>query len=737
MYSRRRFWKFCFILSLCLSGVAQAQNILVLTTRGKNTNATDPESNFINTIVDEFAAPFDNASCNTTPQTGIDPVSGLPKTVTCNHTDLVNGTAMSPALFNPGYDLVIVASAYTTIDAVDWPILQQAIQNRGARGFMLFVDSYNNTNNGKITPLLNAILKLSGTAAITMPTNTAAVFDSKLNTAATGAGDFTALNPFRLCGDCRAYNKVPAESALYLSQNITGPISSGTTNAVGLLIPQNRSFPSAAGLSDGAGACVFSVNDIGWGKSSQSWGWAENHGKVGTAFLKSLNNAAGPCARLGAIAAELKVTKTTAAPLPSPPVNGTDITYSVDVENTSAAAIATNIGVADSQPPGLSFGVWSCIVLASGLPAAVCPSSLPASGSLSTTIASLPPGGKLRFTVTATVTDATEDNSNTATITPPINATCQGNQCSSTVSLPGAVELDVAKTVNVTSLTPGGSIEYTIVVSNTGQLAAGNVQVNDPMVTGLSSQTWTCTGAACPSAGGSGAINETIVSLPAGDSVTYTIYGIAGTALPPNVINTVTIDADYTVCASTNAPAPCSASAVVPPVPVVELLKTATDQTRLGGPVTYTVAVNNIGAVAADGTIVSDLLPPGIVDYAWTCTGTAGAGCPNASGSGAINETIAVFPATSAVVYEITAQTVAQPPASITNTVTAAIANGGLCAFASDYTASPCTASATSSMVLPVVPVPAANPAAMILLAVLLAMCGYQRSGAVRTLGER
>jgi uncharacterized repeat protein (TIGR01451 family) len=109
-----------------------------------------------------------------------------------------------------------------------------------------------------------------------------------------------------------------------------------------------------------------------------------------------------------------------------------------------------------------------------------------------------------------------------------------------------------------------------------------------------------------------------------------------------------------------------------------------------GGTLVYTVAVSNVGTAAATGVVVGDPIPNGIASYAWSCTGSGGASCPNASGSGAISETIATFPPGGAIVYTVTAVLDENPPESIANVASVTPPGSGSCAPSG--TPPPCTA---------------------------------------------
>lgn len=132
--------------------------------------------------------------------------------------------------------------------------------------------------------------------------------------------------------------------------------------------------------------------------------------------------------------------------------------------------------------------------------------------------------------------------------------------------------ISVSKTSSVAgALTPGGTVIYTVVVSNTGELAANNVPVKDVVPGGITGfSTWSCapsTGSAC-TASGSGDINDT-VNLLAGGSVTYTITATASSTLPAQVTNKVTVTPPTgTPCTANGVLAdPCEATVSNPPQP--------------------------------------------------------------------------------------------------------------------------------------------------------------------------
>jgi uncharacterized repeat protein (TIGR01451 family) len=339
----------------------------------------------------------------------------------------------------------------------------------------------------------------------------------------------------------------------------------------------------------------------------------------------------------------------------------------------SGAVDAPNTVVADPIPAGITAYAWTCA--ANG--GAVCPSAS-GSGAINETIATFPAGSSVVYTIVATVSaNPPAVVTNTATTTPPNGLCLPGNTpppCGTSVSNPPTPQVSITKTSSEPgALTPGGSVTYTVTATNSGAVAAPGTIVSDPVPAGITAYAWTCAasgGAVCPNASGTGGLSETIATFPAGSSVVYTIVATVSANPPAVVTNTATTTPPNGLCLPGNTPPPCSTSVSNPPIPQVAIAKTVSTPPGgavPGGTIQYVVTVTNTGAVDATGSVVSDPLPTGIVAYAWTCTSTGGAICPNASGSGAIGETIATFPPGASVSYMITATLAASPPSTITN----------------------------------------------------------------------
>ncbi len=91
---------------------------------------------------------------------------------------------------------------------------------------------------------------------------------------------------------------------------------------------------------------------------------------------------------------------------------------------------------------------------------------------------------------------------------------------------------------------PGGSLTYTITVSNFGPNAVTGATVSDAFPPEINNATWTCSGSGGGSctASGSGDISDTAVNLPVGASVTYLVNVdvIAGANVDP-LVNTASV----------------------------------------------------------------------------------------------------------------------------------------------------------------------------------------------------
>ncbi|GIX32449.1 MAG: hypothetical protein KatS3mg125_0405 [Lysobacterales bacterium] len=230
-------------------------------------------------------------------------------------------------------------------------------------------------------------------------------------------------------------------------------------------------------------------------------------------------------------------------------------------------------------------------------------------------------------------------------------------------------DLGVTKTNGVTSVNAGTNTTYTIVVSHVAGAASTSATVSDPLPTGVSGCSWTCTaagGASCGAASGTGAINETVNLVP-GSTVTYQFTcSIPLNAPPGTLVNTVTVTGTAPDPDTTNNQA--TDSDAIQAVADLQVSKTdGVSSVVAGGSTTYTVVVTHAGGAATvSDAVVVDNIPAGLTCN-WTCAAAGGASCGVASGSGNINQTV-ILPPSGSVTFTLSCTVSPSATGSIANT---------------------------------------------------------------------
>lgn len=359
---------------------------------------------------------------------------------------------------------------------------------------------------------------------------------------------------------------------------------------------------------------------------------------------------------------DLAITKTDGVASATP---GGSVTYTITASNAgpNADPAAT---VTDTFPASLT-ATWTCVGAGGG----TCTAS--GSGNINDTV-NLPVGGSVTYTVSATISpSATGSLSNTATVASSISDISPANNfATDTDTLAAQADLSITKTDGVTTAIPGGSITYTITVSNAGPSDVSSATVADTFPAILTAN-WTCVGAGggtC-AAVGSGNISDT-VNLPVGGSVTYTVSAAISASATGTLANTATVSSAVTDPNSGNN----SATDTDTLTPQADLSITKTDGVTVvipGGSVTYTVTASNAGPSNASGSTVTDTFPAILTGANWTCVGAGGGTC-TAAGAGNIGDLVNL-PAGASVTYTVNATV--NPAATGTLANTATVAAGG------------------------------------------------------------
>jgi len=225
-------------------------------------------------------------------------------------------------------------------------------------------------------------------------------------------------------------------------------------------------------------------------------------------------------------------------------VAGQSATYTITVGN-SGPSNAGSITVDDTPGPGLTF------IDASGS----------GCGGFPCTISSLAAGANTTITAQYGVaSSATGTISNTATVSSAADSNSANDISTTTNGVVTKADLSVTKT-GPANAAPGSTINYTIVVLNSGPSDASGVTLNDPAVPGLTFVS--ASGAGCV------AFPCIIGAMPAGSSKTVTATYTVQPTPPPTITNTAkatssTFDpntANDSGSATTTTSNPCPTSA--------------------------------------------------------------------------------------------------------------------------------------------------------------------------------
>jgi len=301
----------------------------------------------------------------------------------------------------------------------------------------------------------------------------------------------------------------------------------------------------------------------------------------------------------------------------------------VTVGNNNAAAI-TVTSVTDTFPSGLSTAATpnASTTCAGGAVTS-------AAGSVSLSGGTVPANGSCTFQVDVTSSSAGAALSNTIAVGAlTTSAGANAVAASATLNVRPSADLAVTKTGPAT-IVNGGTVTYTIVVSNSGPQAANGALFSDNVPAAVTGVTASCGaptgGAACAAVSVAGnAVTSTITTLPAGGSVTFTVSGTApqgGTftntaqALTPAGVTDPT---DPGRTAAGNNSASVNTTVIAPDL---RLTKSHSGSFVVGTNGVYTLTADNtLGGAATAGTItVTDTLPSGLTYVSaagagWSCT---------------------------------------------------------------------------------------------------------------------
>jgi len=189
-------------------------------------------------------------------------------------------------------------------------------------------------------------------------------------------------------------------------------------------------------------------------------------------------------------------------------------------------------------------------------------------------------------------------------------------------------DLSITKTDNVSSVTAGSLVTYTIVVTNNGPAAVTGALVNDTMPAALTNVSWTCSApgsASCGGGNGSGNINRAVNlgNTNGNRTVTFTVTGTVLSTATGTLTNTATVAApsgvtDPTAANNTDTDTDTIALAL----PTLAVLDTfnRTNVNSLGGSWSQIVLFGN-ASIRVNSNQASDVLLPGWAIWNNSATG--------------------------------------------------------------------------------------------------------------------
>jgi uncharacterized repeat protein (TIGR01451 family) len=225
---------------------------------------------------------------------------------------------------------------------------------------------------------------------------------------------------------------------------------------------------------------------------------------------------------------------------------GSTLIYTVTVINNGTNNV-TGAVVTDNKPPQITTWTWACTGQNGG--ATGCSTLTNSSENFNDTV-NLPNGASIVYTVTANIASgATGNLTNTAVVSVPAGFSDPNSANNSATDidaesiLPISTDLSISKTDGNSTYRAGGTVTYTITVSNNGPNDVADVTVIDNKPSQITTWSWTCASqnggaTGCDGVANSGVDFNDTVSLPSGSSIVYTVISNISSTASGDLVNT-------------------------------------------------------------------------------------------------------------------------------------------------------------------------------------------------------
>jgi uncharacterized repeat protein (TIGR01451 family) len=231
----------------------------------------------------------------------------------------------------------------------------------------------------------------------------------------------------------------------------------------------------------------------------------------------------------------------------------------------------------------------------------------------------IPSGGNVTVTFQAQVAaNASGSLINTATVSVPPGTTDTvptNNTGTVSVSVLSA-DLSLVKTASTGAVSVGGTLTYSLVISNAGPSTATGASFADTLPTGLGTVTNVVSAVSANASTANFVATLTgltgSVTIPSGGNVTVTFQAQVAANASGSLINTATVSVPpgTTDTVPTNNTGTVSVSVLSADL---SLVKTAsTGAVSVGGTLTYSLVISNAGPSTATGASFADTLPTGL-----------------------------------------------------------------------------------------------------------------------------